>query len=110
RDFSRRSTFTLCPAGWARWSFRLSEAIADGSIPVILSDYYQLPFEPWVQWSEFSLRLPEASLPQIDEILRAIPAAKVASLQRGLKKWQQEFSIQGYARNVCRAAARVLLP
>jgi hypothetical protein len=110
RDFTQNSTFTLCPAGWARWSFRLFESIHDGSIPVILSDYYQLPFDGAVHWSDFSLRLPEASLSDIDTILRALTPAKVAELQRGLERWRPQFDIRGLAANVCREVQRRILP
>jgi len=61
-----RSTFTLCPAGLGRWSYRLSEAIAQGSIPVILSDYYVKPFSDQLNWDSFSLTLPETSLSFVD--------------------------------------------
>jgi hypothetical protein len=106
RDFTQNSVFTLCPAGWARWSFRLYEAIADGSIPVILSDYYALPFEGEVNWSDFSLRLPESSLPEIDAILRALTPARVELLRSGLERWKGAFSLSGLAANICRDVER----
>lgn len=82
RDLPAMSRFTLCPAGWARWSFRLMEAVAAGSIPVLLSDYYVRPFTPWVDWDRFSLRLPERALSQIDPILRSLPARKIDGLSQ----------------------------
>jgi len=110
RDFTSNSIFTLCPAGWARWSFRLYEAIQDGSIPVILSDYHLLPFDRHVPWSDLSLRLPEAGLHNIDEILRSLPAVRVAHLQRSLDSWRDEFSIKGLASNICREVSHRLFP
>lgn len=82
RDLPAMSRFTLCPAGWARWSFRLMEAVSAGSIPVLLSDYYVRPFSPWVAWDRFSLRLPERALSQIDPILRSLPQRKMEGLSR----------------------------
>jgi len=111
RQVTRRSTFTLCPAGLARWTFRVFEAIHDGSVPVILSDYYQLPFERHVPWNDFSLRLPEACLPKIDSILRAIPPRRVQALRRNLQAWRHHFQIAGLAANVCRELnSRLLSP
>ncbi len=110
RDFTQNSVFTLCPAGWARWSFRLYEAIADGSIPVILSDYYELPFDGFVRWSDFSLRLPEAGLRDIDTVLRALTAERVAELQRGLARWKDAFTLTGLCRNICREVSRRVRP
>jgi hypothetical protein len=72
RDLPAMSRYTLCPAGWARWSFRISEAIAAGSVPVLLSDYYVRPFAPHVPWDRFSLRLPERAVSRIDSVLRGI--------------------------------------
>jgi hypothetical protein len=91
----RASTFTLCPAGWGRWSFRMTEAILSGSIPIILADYYELPFRATVPWSEFSLVLPESGLKRIDRIVRSISPEKVLWLQRGLEAHQRLFTSGG---------------
>lgn len=80
RDLPAMSRFTLCPAGWARWSFRLTEAVAAGSVPVILSDYYRRPYTPWVPWDGFSLHLPERALGRIDNLLRSLPPRRADGL------------------------------
>lgn len=97
-SFPSTSTFTLCPAGWGRWSFRMTEAILSGSIPVILSDYYELPFSTLVPWNEFSIVLPESGLKKIDQILRNISREKILWLQRGLEKHQRSFTSGGVIR------------
>jgi hypothetical protein len=99
----RASTFTLCPAGWGRWSFRMTEAILSGSIPIILADYYELPFSATVPWHEFSLVLPESSLRRLDRIVRNIPPPKVRWLQRGLERHQGLFTSGGVIRPLVRA-------
>lgn len=53
------SAFILCPRGHGRWSYRLSEVMGACAIPVIMSDGLTLPFEPLINWKEFSIRLPE---------------------------------------------------
>lgn len=105
-DLARRSVFTLCPAGWARWSYRVSEAMHAGSIPVLLSDYYQKPFSDQIPWDHFSLTLPEAALPRIDRILRHLSPEKVAWLQRGVKRYQKLFTPTGIGRLVVDELAR----
>ena len=49
-------------AGFGYHSFRLTEVMGGGSIPVILIDNYVLPFEGLLDWSSFSIRLPEHQL------------------------------------------------
>jgi hypothetical protein len=80
RDLPAMSRYTLCPAGWARWSFRLVEAVAARSVPVILSDYYVRPHAPRVPWDRFSLHLPERALGRVDGILRSLTPRRSAAL------------------------------
>ncbi|NBW77362.1 MAG: exostosin family protein [Sphingomonadaceae bacterium] len=52
-DLMARSVFTLCPAGYGRWSFRFVEALLNGSIPILLSDEYVLPFSNRIDWNKY---------------------------------------------------------
>lgn len=98
RRLPERSVFTLCPAGWARWTFRLFEAILGGSIPVILSDYYVKPFSERVPWDLFSITVPEADLGRIDTILARLAPARVWAMQEHLGRNQHHFTAEGIAR------------
>jgi hypothetical protein len=69
-------------AGCRYHSFRLTEVLAAGAIPVIVIDHYVLPYEDVLDWSEFSVRVPEHLLLDVPAILRAIPAKTVAAMQR----------------------------
>ncbi|CAF1495408.1 unnamed protein product [Rotaria magnacalcarata] len=51
------SVFFLCPEGYSPWSPRIYEAINLGSIPLILADGIVLPFERFIPWRSFSLKL-----------------------------------------------------
>lgn len=55
------STFTFCVRGHNQFSFRFPEAIASGSIPIILSDNWHLPFSgaPAINYDDFTLSFPE---------------------------------------------------
>jgi hypothetical protein len=69
-----RSRYSLCPRGFGRTSFRLSEAMHLGSVPV-----YIHAGDPWVpyldelDWSEFCLFCDYRKLDGLEERLRGIP-------------------------------------
>ena len=90
------SVFTLCPRGIANWTYRLFEAIRGGSIPVILSDSYIKPYSNIIPWDEFSIRIPEANLFNVDEMLRRIDKRTICSLQSGLVRNQQWFTMGSF--------------
>jgi hypothetical protein len=98
RRLPERSVFSLCPAGWGRWTFRLFEALLAGSIPVILSDYYLKPFSERVPWDRFTLTIPEADLFRIDQVLANVSDARILSMQQHLEHNQHHFTPAGIAR------------
>lgn len=79
-DVISRSTFTLCPAGYGRWSFRFTEAILNKSIPVLISDDYILPMSDKIDWDNLIVRIPESELMDIEKTLSSIPPEKVTAM------------------------------
>lgn len=77
-----RSKFSLILEGFGYHSFRLTEVMAAGAIPVIAIDHYVLPFNTLLDWESFSIRVPEHQLLQLPEILRAIPMATIERMQK----------------------------
>jgi hypothetical protein len=57
-----RAKFGLVLPGITPMSYRLSETMACGAIPVIVSDFMVLPFQQLLNWSALSFRFPEALL------------------------------------------------
>lgn len=108
RAVPAQSCFTLCPAGWSRWSFRLWEAITAGSIPVILSDYFVRPFAGQLDWDAFSLHLPEEALSDVDGILRALRPERVAALAAGVARVRRHMTPAGLATLVATTLAEGL--
>jgi glucuronyl/N-acetylglucosaminyl transferase EXT1 len=91
------STFALVPRGRRLATFRLLEvfdfdhvdalmpayhplqSMRFGAIPVIFADGYVLPFSELLDWTSFSLTLPEQLWHRTENILRAIPSWKVGN-------------------------------
>eukprot|EP01041_Mallomonas_annulata_P008740 gene8740-18061_t len=49
--------FGLCPGGSAPWSVRLYDAIYHDVVPVILADRIVLPFERFLDWTAFTVKV-----------------------------------------------------
>ncbi|KAI3450623.1 hypothetical protein Pfo_007288 [Paulownia fortunei] len=79
-----RSTFCLCPLGWAPWSPRLVESVALGCVPVIIADGIQLPFPSAVPWANISLTVAEDDVDRLGTILAHVAATNLSSIQRNL--------------------------
>ncbi len=83
------SEFSLCPSGTGPNSIRFWEALACGSIPVLLTDTLELPFHPL--WESAILRLPEKDLVLVDELLRGIPKEEKEQRRRTCLRIYQDF-------------------
>lgn len=96
-----RSFFTLCPAGIGRWSFRFLEALLNGSIPILLSDDYVLPFSKKIKWDDYCLVIPERDLERIPEIVSGIPFEQIYQKLKKIKEdrhfFTKEFSLHEVA-------------
>jgi len=56
-ESAHSSIFFLCPEGFLPWSPRLYESLQLGAIPLILADNIVLPFERFIDWRSFSVKL-----------------------------------------------------
>ena len=67
-----KSRFSLLPRGngWAL-SYRHIEAMNVGSIPVIISDNYALPFSELIDWDSCSIRVKENELDNLLQIIKS---------------------------------------
>ena len=67
------SKFTLLPRGSSvGLSYRLIEAMSAGSIPVIISDNFVLPFSDMINYNKFSISIKEKSIKNIEKKLKKI--------------------------------------
>ena len=86
----RNTTFCLCPTG-SGWSHRLTYAMVSGCIPVIVMDSVVQPGQEVLPYNDFTVQLARTQIPQLEKILRGIPAEQIASLQRNVAKYSSYF-------------------
>ena len=94
----REHTFCLAFPGDG-WSSRVLDGIVHGCIPVVVQDHSEMFFEGafaaaglGLDYADFSIRLPEAELPQLVTRLRAVPAERVVQLRR-LCLWLRDYFV-----------------
>ena len=71
------SLFGLAPRGVGYHSYRLVEIMAAGSIPVVLSDRYAMPYAPDVDLHSCVIQYPEEDVEKLTDYLRSIPFKEV---------------------------------
>jgi hypothetical protein len=65
------STFFFCPGGGGVHSFRFSESLLGGAIPVVTSDFIP-PFYPDIDWSGCIIQVSDARVVDIPRLVRDI--------------------------------------
>lgn len=93
----RSSKFCLNPAGDTPSSCRLFDAIVSHCVPVIVSDYIELPFEDEIDYTQFAVffSIKEALEPgYMIKKLREFPKEKWISMWRQLKHVSHHYEFQ----------------
>jgi organic radical activating enzyme len=103
-DLMARSVFTMCPAGYGRWSFRLIEALLNGSIPLLISDGYVLPFENKIDWSKYCYVINEKDLFGLTEFIQRLSIDEIRQKQKNIAKdkhlFEKDFIMEQVAQNL----------
>lgn len=87
----RNTSFALVPRGDAWFSYRLSEVLASGVIPIIVSDGWVLPFEELVPWSTLALVVAEANVSSIPARLAGLNRTDVCRRRLALFAYYQQY-------------------
>ncbi len=107
RETMGRSTFSLCPRGLGRSSYRLYESLSLGSIPVyIWDDVEWLPYSDEIDWDEISIRIHVDDLGGLGSLLRSYSPGKILSMQSRIAELHESyFTLEGACRQICRMSA-----
>jgi len=90
--------FSLCPRGRGSGSIRLFESMKTGRACVIIADDWQP--NKFINWSEFSITVPENEAHRIPEILEQNEHRAAAMGIRARQAWEERFSEQARFRYV----------
>ena len=85
-----RSKFVVCPRGVGSGSVRMFEALRMGRCPVILSDDWTPP--PFIDWERCALRVREADVNRLPEILREREADWLALGTAARAAWERFYA------------------
>ncbi|KAL0912285.1 hypothetical protein M5K25_018248 [Dendrobium thyrsiflorum] len=88
------SKFCLHPAGDTPSACRLFDAIVSLCIPVIVSDYIELPFEDVIDYKKIAIFVDTATAVQpgrLTSMLREVSTEKILQFQHGLKEVKHFF-------------------
>jgi hypothetical protein len=79
-DLMVNATFGFCPGGSHVTSFRFTEVLSVGGIPVVLPEVVE-PFAPELDWSKCVVRVSQARIVDLPRILMAISPEQVRQRQ-----------------------------
>lgn len=88
----RRSRYCLSVKGYEVNTARVSDAIHFGCIPVIISDYYDLPLNNVLDWSKFSVIINEQDVEFLKEILLSISEETYLTMYNNLHLVRRHFA------------------
>ncbi len=88
------SIFTLCARGYGETSFRICEALEQGSIPVYISDEFIIPGHK--DFNEYGVLIHSDQINEVDDILKSISEDQIISKQEaGKRVYDEMFSFSG---------------
>lgn len=73
------------------WSGRMEDSVLQGCIPVIVQDGIFLPYENVLNYESFAVRILEADIPNLINILRGFNETEIEFKLRNLQKIWQRF-------------------
>uniref|UniRef100_A0A803MWC3 Exostosin GT47 domain-containing protein n=1 Tax=Chenopodium quinoa TaxID=63459 RepID=A0A803MWC3_CHEQI len=85
------SKYCLHVKGFEVNTARVGDAFYYGCVPVILADYYDLPFMDIINWKSFSVVITSSDIPNLKKILLSISPKRYSVLQANVLKVRKHF-------------------
>ncbi len=104
REIMSKSTFSLCPRGFGRTSFRRYEALSVCSIPIyIWDDVEWLPYKDVLNWNDFSISINIGDIQDLPKIIYAhTPEVIQEKQQRIMEIYERYFTFEGTCQQIIR--------
>lgn len=87
----RRSRYCLHIKGYEVNTARVVDAIHYGCVPVLISNYYDLPFANILDWSKFSIIVNQQDIPLLKDIITSVPEQTYLDLFNNLCLVRKHF-------------------
>ncbi|GAB4857209.1 hypothetical protein Ancab_015117 [Ancistrocladus abbreviatus] len=85
------SKFCLHLKGFEVNTARIGDSLYYGCIPVIIADYYDLPFMDILNWKSFSVTVNTLDIPLLKKILKGFGSAELSTMQENVRKVRKHF-------------------
>lgn len=85
------SRFCLHVKGFEVNTARIADSLYYGCVPVIIANYYDLPFADIINWSSFSVIVATLDIPLLKKILKEISSDEYLRLQSNVLKVRKHF-------------------
>ncbi|CAK9137884.1 unnamed protein product [Ilex paraguariensis] len=85
------SKYCIHAKGFEVNTARIGDALYYGCVPVILADYYDLPYADILNWESFSLVVSTVDIPLLKKIVEEISFDQYLRLQSNVLKVQKHF-------------------
>jgi hypothetical protein len=96
-EFLFKSAFAGTPKGDNLFSYRFTEAMSAGAIPVVHADGWALPFSnELIDWKKCIVIIPEAQVNETISILSKISAEERCTMRKCVLKTYQRFMSTPY--------------
>ncbi|KAL5569008.1 hypothetical protein UlMin_025583 [Ulmus minor] len=86
-----KSKFCLHVKGYEVNTARIGDSLYYGCVPVIIADYYDLPFTDILNWRSFSVVVTTADIPLLKQVLDGISSSEYLKLQSNVMKVRKHF-------------------
>lgn len=86
-----RSKYCLHVKGYEVNTARVGDSLYYGCVPVIIADYYDLPFMDILNWRTFSVVVTSSDIPNLKVILQNISPKEYSVLQANVMKVRKHF-------------------